>query len=434
MSSPPPIPSSLIASIREGNCVAFVGAGFSAPALPTWRELLTELAKKPPDHEGLESWLAREELPSRDFEAIAGLLAERYRGLQGLEDEIRAVFQRTPRAEGVERVRARVEVLEQIPFHLVLTTNYDSFLRSSRVPDASTFGELLTMAPRRWTHALDWDRPGARSTLDPERILKLHGDLDRPGNPVVLAARSYRGRTHELAGYRPFLRALFATKTILFIGFSFTDAYINDLRSELLAVLGLDGARRGLDYAISADFTPEARRYYEKHEGLVVIPYDPKDTAHEGFDERLRELRDATSPEASLMRVLQGRRILWFDPNPDNNVYGRQRLEALRAVAPETVTTLDAAIEALGSEPSFDLVISHFGHSPAGRSNAEMLLERMREARIAVPVIVFASGAQRAVNRPKVLRLGAFAYEHEWGELFARIEDLFRDGPPRPPS
>ena len=38
------IPLHLINEILEGNCVAFVGAGFSAPAVPNWDKLLSGIA------------------------------------------------------------------------------------------------------------------------------------------------------------------------------------------------------------------------------------------------------------------------------------------------------------------------------------------------------------------------------------------------------
>ncbi len=225
------------------------------------------------------------------------------------------------------------------------------------------------------------------------------------------------------------MRALFAIKTILFLGFSFTDAYINDLRSEVLSLLGLDGSRRGLDYAVSADFTPAARDFYASDEGLVVIPYEVLDGDHSGFDACLGELHDRTSPVSTLRRLLHGRSILWFDPQPANNDYGHRKLEALSGVSLELATSVEQALDALrGRSEPFDLVISHFGHSRGG-SNAEKLLEAMRKEDLRAPVIVFASEAYRRENRPMVLRLGAFAYEHEWGALFDRIEDLFDNGP-----
>ena len=36
----------LIEEIRSGNCVAFVGAGFAAPAVPNWDDLLRRISDK----------------------------------------------------------------------------------------------------------------------------------------------------------------------------------------------------------------------------------------------------------------------------------------------------------------------------------------------------------------------------------------------------
>ncbi len=40
----PQIPDALINEIHDGNCVAFVGAGFSPTVIPPWGELLSKLA------------------------------------------------------------------------------------------------------------------------------------------------------------------------------------------------------------------------------------------------------------------------------------------------------------------------------------------------------------------------------------------------------
>ncbi|SVE04273.1 uncharacterized protein METZ01_LOCUS457127, partial [marine metagenome] len=39
------IPDHLIREIRQGKCVAFVGAGFSAPAVPDWDTLLPRISQ-----------------------------------------------------------------------------------------------------------------------------------------------------------------------------------------------------------------------------------------------------------------------------------------------------------------------------------------------------------------------------------------------------
>lgn len=426
------IPEELAASVREGNCVAFIGAGFAQPAVPKRDALLRGLiARLGDDGRWLESWLKQKGKTNRDNEAIAGIVADALKlGDAELAREVRAVFEECGSRAGHDRVRRRVAMLAEIPFHLVLTTNYDSSLPSSLTPSAKTFGRLLTLPTRRWTQAPQWQQPNDSTSIAPDRVLKLHGDLDRPeDNPIVLASRGYRVRTHALPGYRPFLRTLFATKTILYLGFSFTDAYVNELRSEVLSILGLDGERGGRDYALLPDVAEEARRYFVSHEGLSILSYDTKaDPDHHGFDRFLEALRDETSPSRTLETLVSGRRILWFDPRPQNNEYGARKLTELKGVTKQ-VATLDDAFASLEHDGPYDLVVTHFGYTPAGASNAEKLIEHIRERGIRVPVIVFTSRSNRSTNRPRMLRLGAFAYEHEWGALFERIEDLFSDGP-----
>ena len=41
-----PIDDQLIEEILSGNCVAFVGAGFAAPAVPNWDDLLRKISNK----------------------------------------------------------------------------------------------------------------------------------------------------------------------------------------------------------------------------------------------------------------------------------------------------------------------------------------------------------------------------------------------------
>ena len=75
------IPSRLVNEIRAGNCVAFVGAGFSAAAVPGWVNLLRALADTPgvsADDRALIGRLISGEPPvSKDLEAAAQILRDR---------------------------------------------------------------------------------------------------------------------------------------------------------------------------------------------------------------------------------------------------------------------------------------------------------------------------------------------------------------------
>ena len=87
-----------------------------------------------------------------------------------------------------------------------------------------------------------WWRIGGGLSPDHSALMrptiKLQGDatghVDQ--NPIVLSTRSYRGRIHSIPHYATFLKTVFATKTVLYLGFLFSDHDINEVRSEVLAM------------------------------------------------------------------------------------------------------------------------------------------------------------------------------------------------------
>ena len=122
------IPSRLVNEIRAGNCVAFVGAGFSAAAVPGWVNLLRALADTPgvsADDRALIGRLISGEPPvSKDLEAAAQILRDRI-GPEGFPDALRSAMPRPPLNDQMHR---RLDLLRGIPFRSVLTTNFDGLL------------------------------------------------------------------------------------------------------------------------------------------------------------------------------------------------------------------------------------------------------------------------------------------------------------------
>jgi CheY-like chemotaxis protein len=434
MSEPYQVPAGLKSAIRAGDCVAFVGAGFARPAMPTWPELLKTLTDRvAADDASLTEWLDSKDRTSRDYEGIAEVLRNRVKDDAKFHTIVREILHEKKDDAAVQR---RLQYLAGIPFHMVLTTNFDPLLRAKAAPDKAGFGQLLALRPRRWWTAADWKKAtSSAGTVPEERVLKLHGDLEWDKNPLVLSTRDYRKRLYETPGYRSFLRTLFTTKTILFMGFSFTDAYINEIRGEILSSFDHEGA--GLcDYALLAEVSQTVKDHWRDADRLQVLDYPNPDNKHAGFDLWLKAIHDACCPETTLRSLVDGKRILWFDPRPQNNEYGFQVLgerddehRGPSGATVERVQTVDEALVHL-RRGRFDVVISHFGYRGDGEvSNAEQLLRTMRREELEGPVIVFASGHHREQNRTRVLRLGAYAYADKWEELFADLEQLFGDPP-----
>lgn len=434
----PRCPDHLAREIAEGNCVAFVGAGFSAAAkLPDWTRLLLGLADE-------AKCKAEVERALKEHEGAEG----RYLAAQLIEDRLgRAAMveglRRRLVGERGEAMDQRLALLRRIPFRVILTTNFDDLL-GGEVASEATYVEALRPRGHRWWEEQFW--------RDPERgggaaVLKLHGDLSSAGERVVLTRRDYRRRLYQDAGYQVFLRSILATRTVLYLGFSFTDAYLSELRSEVLSLLNFRTVAEGtgaepVAYAVVADAPRELQNFYRQHEGIEVLGYDSAGkTDFSGFDRWLDAIADATSPRRRFARLFAGRRVLWLDPHPRNNVVVHRFFAAIererRGLAPVElveVALAEQACTALRDARSegrpFDLVISHWGEQEQAEcegerlANGPRLLKLMRREDLRAPLVMFSTSTDLATRRRLALSLGARAYCYTFQALFRELEAL----------
>ena len=430
----PQVPEQLRREIVSGNCVAFVGAGFSAPLVPEWGALLRGLGEDLGESEMVGRVLgAPDRRPRSDaLEAAAQMLrdAHRERFLEALRARLghAALIQQV--TEG-SRMAERLALLRSIPFATILTTNFDGLLEG-RTPDGAAYWSALRPHAHRWWEARFWDH----EHRGPE-VIKLHGDVDADdARSLVFSKRDYRKRLYSLASYRSFLRAMMARFTVLYLGFSFTDAYVNELRSEVLSIFG-DHANAPIAYAVLPNVPEDYRGYLRSHEGIQVLDYTHEpDDEHAGFDRWLAAVHEETNPSQLLGRRLSGKRILWNDPKPANNTYAERFLRKAAAGAPGADCQIDkvpdwaAAVAALEAR-TYDLVLTHWGWQKAeDRAGTpcpvgERLLVEMRARDLRAPVLVLSTRDFAEDNRPIALRLGAREYLWEWSELFREVAELF---------
>lgn len=407
--------------------MAFVGAGFSAPVCRKWGELLVAISERSPEPSVREHVAALVQRGGgRDYEVAAQIVEDAFADADRskLLEAVRGTTKKpivTP--EERETMKRRSDLLLGIPFAAILTTNFDDVL-AGRVLDSETYGELLREADRRWLEKRFWKK----SAHTP--VLKLHGDL-RGTKGITLSRRGYRARLYAEPGYLNVLRSVFLTKTLLFIGFSFNDEYLNELRSEAIAYLGTHATKAPLAYAIVPDMPPQMCAHFEKHEGVRLFTYDsgPARAEHGSVDALLEQLHEATSPTKIMGARLSGKRILWVDPSDRNNARGRAHLaDASRNLCTiDLAASPDEATQRLATE-RYDLVITRWGHHPKSPPDAVVLLEAMRKMDARAPVVVFASGAFAEENRERALGLGALEYTSDWETLFEVIDRRF--GPP----
>lgn len=183
----PSIDDRLMTAIKDGNCVAFVGAGFSAAAgLPQWQELITELAKPgdlysvSKERAMVNSLLGPDAKPSsKDFEMAAQLLFDAL----GEEEFYRRLSQQLKDKNPKDAMTLRLKHLRGIPFRAIVTTNFDPLIQGA-APSAGAYRKLLR--PRRppspWREAvtriaLGQDPLHYTANYDDSIVVQLHGHL-----------------------------------------------------------------------------------------------------------------------------------------------------------------------------------------------------------------------------------------------------------------
>lgn len=326
----------------------------------------------------------------------------------------------------------RLRWLRAIPFRAILTSNFDTLLDGD-TPGNSAYRSVLRPKATAWWEGTFWGDTPYKAP-----ILKIHGDVRKP-ETIVLTRRDYRQLLYRHPGYQDFLRAVLAHHTVLYLGFSFTDAYLNELRSETLALLGYDSKDSpATAFAIANDVPPATCRHFKEHEGVHMISYqtrtdDSQPADHMGFDRLLEELHDKTNPVFQFGRLLGNKRLLWVDWHPGGNAAVNRFFSAAKEIAHvqlgslqiETATTAADGLSHLQRAQDdgrpFDIVITQWGRLP---STAEELLEGMRRQDLRAPVIVFSKPIDATARKKKALALGAQAYCYRYDELLRALDHV----------
>jgi hypothetical protein len=221
----------LVARLRQGEVVLFIGAGLSIGAgLPGWGALIRPLAQSV----GYRL-PAEDEFLTADHLLTAAQHYENQRSraslLQHLRDELDTTGVRpTPAHSLIVSLRAQV----------IFTTNYDDLIELA-----------LRQAGRRFS-AIVSESQLAFWSEDRVQVVKLCGDLQRPDS-VIISKNDFNTYlpTHPRLAER--LRTTLESKTALFLGYSLQDPFFNQIWDHI----GLDfGKLRRAGYAVLFDVNP----------------------------------------------------------------------------------------------------------------------------------------------------------------------------------
>ena len=229
---------------RENRLVIFVGAGVSRNSgIPTWNELI----------ESMKSELSGK--LSNDMDALK--VSQLYKDSRGHKEYMDKIKETLLYNKAVPN-HLHTSILSLNPCHII-TTNYDDLIEQ----------ELNNQFLQYDIVREDKDIP---QIAYPNVLVKMHGDYITDN--IVLTETDYYNYSKNFPLTRAFVQAIFASKLVLFVGFSFADLNLKMILNELQNILSENMQRAYLLSCEEPDFV--TKQYFEK-KGINILYFNEKD-------------------------------------------------------------------------------------------------------------------------------------------------------------
>lgn len=223
---------------RENRLVIFVGAGVSMnSSVPSWNQLTNRM---------------KAELPNEFSEETDALkIAQIYKDSRGHKEYMDKVKDILLYNKAVPNPLHK-SILVLNPCHII-TTNYDDLIEQELSKDFLQY------------HIIREDKDIPQMTY-PNTLVKMHGDYVTDN--IVLTEDDYYNYKENFPLTRAFVQSLFASKLILFVGFSFADLNLKFILNELKNILS-DKMQR--PYLLSCDEPSYATKLYFVKKGVNIV-------------------------------------------------------------------------------------------------------------------------------------------------------------------
>ena len=223
---------------RENRLVIFVGAGVSMnSSVPSWNQLTNRM---------------KAELPNEFSEETDALkIAQIFKDSRGHKEYMDKVKDILLYNKAVSNPLHK-SILALNPCHII-TTNYDDLIEQELSKDFLQY------------HIIREDKDIPQMTY-PNTLVKMHGDYVTDN--IVLTEDDYYNYKENFPLTRAFVLSLFASKLILFVGFSFADLNLKFILNELKNILS-DKMQR--PYLLSCDEPSYATKLYFVKKGVNIV-------------------------------------------------------------------------------------------------------------------------------------------------------------------
>lgn len=257
--------------------------GIKEQHLPSWGELLETLIDRAVKINHItagEGSKLKRAVKDRKFLFVAETIRRRL-GSREFDDAFDEIFRNSSL-----RPTHRHELITEIPFSAIVTTNYDKLLETAYA--------IHGLIPPVYSYDNASDAISALST-GRFFILKAHGDIDRK-DTIILSERDYRDMTYRQPGYRAVLNTIFISKTVLFVGTSLSDTDVT-LVLETVNEAFTGKSTRHFALVPNGNMWSAEAQHWRDFFGIQFLSYKPSKN-HQELDAFLEKLRDATAKRA----------------------------------------------------------------------------------------------------------------------------------------
>lgn len=233
-----------IIDAKDSNrLVVFAGAGVSIDAgVPSWGKLIDSM---------------KDELGGLEKENDYLKVAQLYYNQRGQKEYIEKVRKELRNGQ-IKHNELHEAIFDLNPVH-ILTTNFEDLLEQVIKNNSHPFS-IITK---------DIEFPYASNE---KYLVKIHGDLNE--TDFVLKEDDYLSYGNQRPLTEAFIKSIFSTKLVLFVGYSFSDI---DLKIILQSVSNILGENKQYAYLLSPDNMPTIQREYLEKKGIHVVCYSDAD-------------------------------------------------------------------------------------------------------------------------------------------------------------
>jgi len=288
------IPQKLEEAIQNNNLVFFVGAGCSIPLnFPSWNKLIEDILEGlhnkygPTSDTHFQNILSGVQSGSKTlFEALNLIEKDANHGTiyktkskEIVNIQIENVSKTLPEKSEVHSLLWGISTK-------IITTNYDNVLQKYKPNDINPkiFGNTNAFQSLK------------SQSIDAQFLYKIHGEIDNPES-MILFESDYR-QIYEKDNYNnDALATHFKDKTLLFIGFSLTDPFVNDLFTKIKTIY------KG--YTVNEHFVFTTKNEDFTKYDVTTIPIDNWDEGLLGYLTELEKIKSTSKIGSKLAIVVE---------------------------------------------------------------------------------------------------------------------------------